>query len=103
MEIVMSSRKTFSRSLAAIAISIALPAFAAEAQRPSTDAACNKARKDLAFMEQLAMSDGTNPYTNAPAPEACKAAEKLAKENAAKESKPSSATAGNSAAASRTY
>jgi hypothetical protein len=98
----MSSYKLITRSFAVIALSIALPTFAAEAQRPTADAACKQARKDLAFMEQLAMTDGgPSLYTNAPTPEACKASEKLAKENASKDSKASGKASGGSATAYR--
>jgi hypothetical protein len=98
----MSSIKIITRSFAAFAFAIALPVFAADVPAQSAGAACKEALKDLAFREQMAMTDGgPSLYTNAPQPEVCKAAAKLAKENASKDSKVSGKASGGSSTAYR--
>jgi hypothetical protein len=62
--------------VASFAFATTSPIFAAEARAQSAGAACKVALKDLAFREQMAMTDGSpSPYANAPRLEACKAGE----------------------------
>lgn len=62
--------------IASFAFATTSPIFASEALAQSAGAACKEALKDLAFREQMAMTDGSpGPYANAPRPEACKARE----------------------------
>lgn len=100
----MSSLKIFTRCFAALAVSIALPVFAADAKQAAADAgaACKRARQDLFFIQQLAWTDGnTNPTLNALVPKACKFANQSSNDAAAERPLPAEKAALYSSSAAR--
>ena len=87
----MSPLKLSASGFVALALSVALPAFAADAPQQAADAsaACKQARQDLFFMQQLATSDGgTNPYHSALTPVECGVTGQTTKSATAKKTKP---------------
>ena len=92
----MSPFKFLSHGFTVVALFVGFPVFATDAQQQAAEAsvACKQARQNLFFLKQLATTDGgTNPYSDAPTPAACKYPGQAQSGSSAKESRSAGKTA----------